>query len=384
MYRKLLATTALSLLMTGAAYSQDPMAPPPADPLGADPMVEAPATPEEPLVRASDRGINSDGWLATEITGQSIYNSPAEDAENIGDVNDFVLDQNGSVAAVIVGVGGFLGIGQKNVAINWDDLELVTDVNGEYRLVTNMTREQLDSAAEFDRQEWLASERETVDPLMDPAPPADPMAPAAPADPAPAEPAPAAPPAEPLDAEPADTEPMDADEPADAEPAEPLDTAPVDDDATVDDEVVVEDDAATDAPATDTVAPAPVPDAAPADDTAVVDAGDYEVVATGDVSADELTGAEVRDASDESIGNIGDILLNDGGEVEALIIDFGGFLGIGTKPVAVAYQNLEFYRDENGDLFLRTTLTEAELEAAPEYDEETYATSPTDQLVVTQ
>ena len=75
------------------------------------------------------------------------------DAQLIGEVNDFVLDHNGSVAAVIVGVGGFLGIGQKNVAINWEELQLVVDANGNQRLVANMTREQLENSADFERSE---------------------------------------------------------------------------------------------------------------------------------------------------------------------------------------------------------------------------------------
>ncbi|WP_041528691.1 hypothetical protein [Pelagibacterium halotolerans] len=93
MYRKLLATTALALVVTGGAYAQE-MAP--ADPAmaPADPMMETPAepeVPEEPLVSAEETGINADGWLATEIIGETIYNSTGDDAEAIGDVNDFVL-----------------------------------------------------------------------------------------------------------------------------------------------------------------------------------------------------------------------------------------------------------------------------------------------------
>ena len=160
MYRKLLASTALSLIVAGGAYAQDAA---PADPMApAEPAMETPAepaaTPEEPLVEAADAGINADGWLATEIIDETIYNSTGDDAESIGDVNDFVLDQNGEIGAVVVGVGGFLGIGQKNVAINWEDLELAQDAEGNNRLVANMTREQLENAAEFNREEWLASE----------------------------------------------------------------------------------------------------------------------------------------------------------------------------------------------------------------------------------
>src|SRR5690606_8691689 len=125
---KLLASTALVLVATGGAYTQE-MAP--ADPMApAEPAMETPAeVPQQELVTAEEKGINADGWLATEIIGETIYNSAGDDAESIGDVNDFVLDQNGEIGAVVVGVGGFLGIGQKNVAINWDVLELSQDMD---------------------------------------------------------------------------------------------------------------------------------------------------------------------------------------------------------------------------------------------------------------
>lgn len=407
MYRKLLASTALALVVTGGAYAQE-MAP--ADPAmaPADPMMETPAepveVPQEPLVSAEETGINADGWLATEIIGETIYNSTGDDAEAIGDVNDFVLDQNGEIGAVVVGVGGFLGIGQKSVAINWDELELAQDMEGNNRLVAAMTREQLESAAEFNREEWLASESAAAgdaaapagDPMAPAAPAGDAMAPAAPAGDAmaPAE-EPAADDAAADDAAADDAAPEDAPD-AGADAAD--DAAAPEDDAAADDAMTTEeapaDDAAApavDAPADDAAAAdvtedAPA-DAAVTDDAAaapLVDFESFEEVATADVSADELTGTAVYGAGDEEIGSIGDILLSDDGQVDAVIIDFGGFLGIGTKPVAVAYDNLSFLRDENGGLVLRTSLTSEQLEAAPEYDEEAYTTSPDENSLIVE
>lgn len=417
MYRKLLASTALALVVTGGAYAQE-MAP--ADPAmaPADPMMETPAepveVPQEPLVSAEETGINADGWLATEIIGETIYNSTGDDAEAIGDVNDFVLDQNGEIGAVVVGVGGFLGIGQKSVAINWDELELAQDMEGNNRLVAAMTREQLESAAEFNREEWLASESAAAGDAAAPA--GDAMAPAAPAGDAMAPAAPAgdamAPAAPAGDAMAPAEEPAADDAAADdaaADDAAPEDAPDAGVDA-ADDAAAPEDDAAADdamtteeAPADDAAAPAvdaPADDAAAADvtedapaDAAVtddaaaaplVDFESFEEVATADVSADELTGTAVYGAGDEEIGSIGDILLSDDGQVDAVIIDFGGFLGIGTKPVAVAYDNLSFLRDENGGLVLRTSLTSEQLEAAPEYDEEAYTTSPDENSLIVE
>ncbi len=160
MYRKLLASTRARSgcyprrLRSGNGPGRPGHAP-------ADPAMEAPAepeTPQEPLVSAADTGINADGWLATEIIGETIYNSTGDDAEAIGDVNDFVLDQNGEIGAVVVGVGGFLGIGQKSVAINWADLELAQDMDGNNRLIANMTREQLEKCCRV-RSSGMAGQR---------------------------------------------------------------------------------------------------------------------------------------------------------------------------------------------------------------------------------
>jgi sporulation protein YlmC with PRC-barrel domain len=354
MYRKLLATTAFSLIVAGGAYAQDTLQPAPADPLTEAPAVEAP--PADPLITAAERGISANGWLASEIIGERIYNSTAEDAETIGEVNDFVLDHNGEIGAIIVGVGGFLGIGQKNVAVSWEDLELVIDANGDQRLVASVTREQLEAAAEFDRAEWLASESARQDAMMDdqaaPMEPAAPMAPAEPA--APAE-----------EVEPADPEVPGNDLNEDA--AAPAD----DDDAAAD---------TTEAPAEEPVTEEPM-----AEVTGVVPAWDtFQAVEIGEISVDELTGTTVYGADDENIGSIGDVILSDSGEVEAVIIDFGGFLGIGTKPVAVGFENLTFLRDENGDLVLRTNLTREQLDAAPEYNADAYLAAPGENVIVVE
>ncbi len=365
MYRKLLASTALSLVMAGSAFAQDTTV----DPMANDPMMDAPAqdtmqeTPEEPLVSASETGVNADGWLASEVMGMEINNSTAEDAETIGEVNDFVLNADGGVAAVVVGVGGFLGIGQKNVAIAWDELQLVSDVDGNQMLVAERTREQLESAAEFDRQEWLASESATTDVPADPAMDAEGDA-MAPADPAMETEGDAMAPADPA---------MDAEGDAEA-PADPAIEAEDDAMAPADPAMETEGDAM--APAGDAMAPAdPDMDSA---ETDAMDWNTYEAVPVTDLSAEELNGTTVYGADDEDIGAIGDVLLSEDGQVEAAIIDFGGFLGIGTKPVAVSFEDLEFLRDEGDNLVLRTSLTEEQLDAAPEYDEDAYLEAPGD------
>lgn len=53
--------------------------------------------------------------------------------------------------AVIVSAGGFLGMGQRDVAISWDSIQVETDAEGDTRFVVNMTEEQLKNVPKFNR-----------------------------------------------------------------------------------------------------------------------------------------------------------------------------------------------------------------------------------------
>ena len=88
-----------------------------------------------------------DQWLATKFKGTQVIG--ADDAK-IGSVEDILFDRTGSVKAVIVGVGGFLGIGSKQVAFPLPSLQVVAGKDGAPdQLRLSMTKEQLASAPEF-------------------------------------------------------------------------------------------------------------------------------------------------------------------------------------------------------------------------------------------
>lgn len=84
-------------------------------------------------------------------------------------------------------------------------------------------------------------------------------------------------------------------------------------------------------------------------------------------------GTSVYGPDNKTIGSIGDIALTPQGQVDAVIVDVGGFLGIGAKPVAVAMDNLNFMRDSGGKITLTTQFTQDQLRNAPEYNRDTYA-----------
>ncbi|SIP99251.1 Sporulation protein YlmC, PRC-barrel domain family [Rhizobium sp. RU35A] len=85
---------------------------------------------------------------ANDYIGQSIYNG--ED-KSIGNVNDLILEENGGIVAAVVGVGGFLGIGEKNVAVPMSKINISRDAdnNNKVRLTTMETAESLKAAPEF-------------------------------------------------------------------------------------------------------------------------------------------------------------------------------------------------------------------------------------------
>ncbi len=79
-----------------------------------------------------------------------------------------------------------------------------------------------------------------------------------------------------------------------------------------------------------------------------------------------ILGRPVFDASGDEVGRIVDVLVNGAGRPLAAVVDVGGFLGIGTRRVAVAWDTLHFARIE-GEVRISEDLTMDEVAAAPEY-----------------
>jgi hypothetical protein len=81
----------------------------------------------------------------------------------------------------------------------------------------------------------------------------------------------------------------------------------------------------------------------------------------------EILGKEVRSATDENMGRVVDIIVDRTGQVRAAVVDFGGFLGVGSRKIAIAWNALHF--PANGNKVERVTLewTRDQVRAAPEY-----------------
>jgi ribosomal 30S subunit maturation factor RimM len=86
-----------------------------------------------------------------EIFAQDLLNTSVKNSANdtVGDINDLVIDGNGKISAVIVGVGGFLGLGEKNVALPFEQLAFARDSNDNLAVTANVTKESLQTAPEW-------------------------------------------------------------------------------------------------------------------------------------------------------------------------------------------------------------------------------------------
>jgi sporulation protein YlmC with PRC-barrel domain len=251
--------------------------------------------------------------LATSVLGKTVYTGADEQGEAIGDVNDVVINANGGAEALVIGVGGFLGIGEKDVAVGFDRVSW-SDRDGQRIIVVSATKEDLQAAPEFQRTAIMDGVAATG--------PEDNSAAA----------------------------PVITDEAAEAIP-----------------------------PATGTTPEMTDPDLNPPVDTATTAAtppDEMQLVDPALISAEKLIGTEVNVADDTKVGEIGDVLLDKNGKVEAYVIDVGGFLGIGQKPVAMSAQSVQVMADAKGTMAIYSPFTKAQLETQAAYDEEAYKANP--------
>jgi len=80
---------------------------------------------------------------ASKLIGTNVTNAANE---SVGEINDVVLGKDGKVAAVIIGVGGFLGMGEHDVAISYSGLKFAKDSSNRDVITVNATKDQLKAA----------------------------------------------------------------------------------------------------------------------------------------------------------------------------------------------------------------------------------------------
>jgi hypothetical protein len=95
------------------------------------------------------------------------------------------------------------------------------------------------------------------------------------------------------------------------------------------------------------------------------------VTIIGAREAHGVLGRDVRSAADEDMGRIVDVIVDRAGVVRAAVIDFGGFLGVGSRKIVVDWNALHFGRVANKSDSITLELTKDQVTAAPEYKEDT-------------
>ena len=93
--------------------------------LAAVASAQTPTTPSDRMAPAAASTSSSSlqgNWRASKVVGLSVYN---DNNESLGSINDLLTDKSGSIKAVVIGVGGLLGVGEHLVAVPFDKIKFV-------------------------------------------------------------------------------------------------------------------------------------------------------------------------------------------------------------------------------------------------------------------
>jgi sporulation protein YlmC with PRC-barrel domain len=141
MLKKLLITTAVSGLMLSSALAQSSMSPGSSSSSNAN---SSQSSGSATFISAQ----KPDQWLASKFKGTDVLGS---DNQKVGDVSDILFDKDGKVDAYIVSVGGFLGVGSKEVALAPSAFQIIPgDNKSSDKLKISMNKDQLQQAANFE------------------------------------------------------------------------------------------------------------------------------------------------------------------------------------------------------------------------------------------
>ncbi|MGB3243687.1 MAG: PRC-barrel domain-containing protein [Sulfitobacter sp.] len=271
-------------------------------------------------------------FFASDLIGMRIYNSETEmdvnarvpdgaetEWDDIGEINDIIIGQNGEVRAVILGVGGFLGMGERDVSVSMDAIKVVREEgdSDDRFLVVTTSKEMLEQAPEFDRgmddgtDEAMENTNATTGQTM---------------------------------------------ENADTTTGEAVENA-----ETTNDEAMENAEANTgvigaESPRQMLTRPA-------------VTREGYTDVDWNEMTADDLEGARIYGTADEDIGEIEELIVSNDGKITHVLADIGGFLGMGEHTVQLSFEELQLVRNDNGaDVRIYVDSTQEKLEQLPEYN----------------
>lgn len=265
----------------------------------------------------SDSGSNGEGtylssqprnsFRSDKVIGNELKSK--SDDESIGDISDLLIDEDGQIVAVIVEVGGFLGMGQKDVAIAWDSVEHRSNDDGDGREFTvDTTKNDLRNAPEY-KEDQSRNPRTTQSGAAQ-----------------------------------SGQHQTGSHHQGATESGRRADTAQ-----------------------------------RPGATRMGQSSRTGEQLSKAPANAfhtDSLRGKEVHTrVGDEQAGTINDFVVDENGQILAVIVGLGGMLGIGERDVAIAWDSLEKSQDSDGDTRFTTSMTRDSLRDAPDYDRDA-TTSP--------
>ncbi|MCE8008601.1 PRC-barrel domain-containing protein [Aestuariivita sp.] len=270
--KPLMMTTALTATMAlaGMAQAQSSMDQPLFPRMGAETDLHASDFIGMNVYAAEP--VEETTWDIDEVAGMQA------NWDNVGEINDLIITRDGEISAVLVDIGGFLGIGERQVAMNM----------GQIRFVSNSETEEAGDVF-----------------LVIPASMADLK---------------------------------------DAPAYEGFDMA-----------------ARSDSSSGSTYAQGAAADR----DMHAKRLPDADL---SQLTAEDLTGTRVYDAEGEWIGEVSQLNLSEDGTIDAAIVDVGGFLGLGEKPVELSLDKLDITRSEDDTLRVSVPMTKEELEALPTWN----------------
>ncbi len=346
--KNIIAATALSLMMGTAALAQT------------TPFVTYQAD------------MTSDIY-ASELIGMRIYSAEKDydtftmdstvaagaetEWDDIGEVNDVILGRDGQVRAVILGVGGFIGIGEKDVALPMSAIKMVREADAnsadDFFLVVNANKDVLTGAEEFKTTEDLMNEREMAATKTEVNEQVTEVETAV--------------------ADTADKTGAAIGETADAvENTVAAGTAAVttaaSDAANTTEQVVTTTQNADGTVVATTDGATRMDGDRPMLRTPQFERAGYVPVTMEELTTEKLTGARVYGLNDEDIGEIDTLIMSDDGKLSKAVLGIGGFLGLGEHSVAVTMDEVKIVRSDAGDdVRVYVDASKEELEAQPEY-----------------
>ncbi|MEQ9241086.1 PRC-barrel domain-containing protein [Roseovarius indicus] len=370
--------------------------------LAASPVLAASETADENAAKASESasmsqdttGANANADVvsdmqgmqisASDLIGKPVYirgedtadaeigdeaSEPADDWERVGEIGDVIISKDGKIDSVTLDAGGFLGINEKHISASMDEMKFVADSSEQsdendgdsYFVVFTGDKTALEDREELDQTAVREAGSSFFNDDGNEQMASDDVEDAAGEDTANAE-------STDLSAEQmaendaAETE-QDAEAMAEGETAE-AEAADMTDDQMAETDAENAESGETDLTAQQMSDGESATDAN--QETAQLDSD-----ARGQLTAEELEGVSVYGAEDDRLGEISNLVLTDDGKISEVIVDVGGFLGLGEKPVALPFEDLELRRSDDsmtGGLRATTGYSSEDLEGMDSWE----------------